>query len=96
MSYLSQWHQIEEGMQSDPAQQQHRGQRVPQLVSGGEGRRPLEHIGLRGSTHTDQEQHRQRKKRGNAYGTWEAITDKREITDWVTELSSSQKIMAHI
>ncbi len=56
-------------MQSDPAQQKHEGQRVPQLVSGGEGRGPLEQTGVRGPTYADQEQHGQRKKDGNAYGT---------------------------
>lgn len=56
-------------MQRDPAQQNHEGQRVPQMVSGGEGRGPLEHTGLRASTHRYQEQHRQRKKNRDAYGT---------------------------
>lgn len=56
-------------MQSDPAQQNHEGQRVPQLVRGGEGRGPLEQTGLRGSTHTDEKQNRQGKKDGDAYGT---------------------------
>lgn len=56
-------------MKSDPSQQNHEGQRVPQLVSGWEGRGPLEHTGLRGSTYTDQEQHRQWKKDGNTYST---------------------------
>lgn len=69
MSYLSYWRQVEEGMQRDPAQQNHEGQRVPQMVGGGEGRGPLEHTGLRASTHRYQEQHRQRKKDGDAYGT---------------------------
>ncbi len=73
MSYLSYWHQIEEGMQGDPAQQSHGGQRVPQLLGGGKDRGPLEHTGLRGSTHTDQEEDRQGKKDGNAYGTWEMV-----------------------
>lgn len=58
MPYLSQWHQIEEGMQTDPAQQQHNSQGVPKVVSGREGRGPLEHTGLRGLAHRNQKQHR--------------------------------------
>lgn len=61
-------------MQSDPSQQEHGGHRVPQLVTGGERRGPLEDGGMGGSTHTDQEEHRQRKKDGNAYGTWDTDT----------------------
>ena len=61
-------------MQSDPSEQQHGGQRVPQLLRGGEGRGPLEHGGLRGAAHTDQEQHRQWEEDGDAYSTLETIT----------------------
>lgn len=90
MSYLSCWRQVEEGMQRDPAQQNHEGQRVPQMVGVGEGRGPLEHTGLRASTHRYQEQHRQRKKDGDAYGTWETITDNSECLDNMADFTQKQ------
>lgn len=97
--YLSYWHQIDEGVQSDPAQQHHRGQGGPQLVSGRQGRRPLEHAGLLGSTHGDQEQHSQGKKCGNANGTWVKTVwcqgsqprrsfTREALTDWCSKGSS--------
>lgn len=61
-------------MQREPAQQDHQGHGVPELLGGGQGRGPLQHAGLGGPAHRAQEQHGQGEEDGNAYGTWE-ITD---------------------
>lgn len=68
-SYLSKWHQIKQGMESNPSHQNHRGQRIPELICVGKLRGPLQHTALRRLTHADKEEHSQRKKNGNAYGT---------------------------